>query len=124
MYLSGNLPVYPATMNSHPVGWAVETYSNNGFSGRFDLIVAFDSTGVITGYRVMQHAETPGLGAKMGQWFCQLGTSHNVVGTAHPVAVKADGGDIDAITGATITSRAFAEAVNAARNAVAQNFKQ
>lgn len=118
VYQANGLSVYPATEDSQPVGWAVESFSDNGFGGRIDVIAAFDTQGRLTGYKVMSHAETPGLGAKMGDWFCMQGTAHNVIGTTAPVAVKADGGDIDAITGATITSRAFAEALNRGRETV------
>lgn len=111
------LTLYPATLAGEPAGMAVETFSDNGFSGRFDIIVGFDNTGAVTGYRVLSHAETPGLGAKMDTWFCAEGTSHDIDGTSGMLAVRPDGGDIDAITGATITSRAFLEAVNKAREA-------
>ncbi len=116
------LTLYPATFNGSPAGMAVETYSDNGFSGRFNIIVGFDAEGAVTGYRVLSHSETPGLGAKMDTWFCSEGTSHDIKGTGDMLAVRADGGDIDAITGATITSRAFLEAVNKAREAF-NNYK-
>ena len=109
------LDVYTAENGGEMVGKAVETYSDAGFGGRISLLVGFAADGTLTGYSVLSHAETPGLGAKMGEWFSAEGTSHNVIGTGAPIAVKADGGEIDAITGATITSRAFAEAVNRAR---------
>ena len=55
----------------------------------------------------------------MDRWFRSTDNdnAHNITGTSSPLAVKQDGGDIDAITGATITSRAFTEAVNRARKA-------
>lgn len=109
--------LYPATLEGVAVGAAVETYSDDGFSGRFSLIVGFDSSGVLKGYRVLEHAETPGLGAKMSDWFSMAGSRHCVLGTAGVLSLSADGGDIDAITGATITSRAFIGAVNKARQA-------
>ncbi len=115
---AGNgLVIYPALLGDQPVGAAVETFSDNGFSGRFTVLVGFDSQGAVSGYRVLEHSETPGLGAKMGEWFMAEGTGHDVVGSAGPLSVKADGGEIDAITGATITSRAFLEALNKARDA-------
>lgn len=112
------ITVFTAEKDGRPAGMAVETYSDAGFGGRIRILAGFDCNGVLTGYRVLEHAETPGLGAKMDTWFMAEGTGHNVIGTEGPVKVKADGGDIDAITGATITSRAFAEAINRARNAV------
>lgn len=118
---SDGLPLYQATRGSEPVGIAIETYSDNGFSGRIAIITGFDNDGKLTGYRVLEHQETPGLGARMGEWF---GTApHSVIGTSKPLTVKNDGGDIDAITGATITSRAFLEAINNARQAF-QSYKK
>ena len=76
-------------------------------------MAGFDADGRLTGYRVLSHAETPGLGAKMDTWF----QTDKVIGTDTDIAVRADGGDIDAITGATITSRAFTDAINRARHA-------
>lgn len=117
----GDVTLYTATKDGATTGYAVDTYSDNGFSGRISILAGFDTAGHLTGYSVLSHAETPGLGAKMGEWFRAEGTGHNVVGTDAPIAVKADGGHIDAITGATITSRAFAEAINKARKAVEEN---
>lgn len=115
--------LFPAYEGGKFVGAAVQTFSDNGFSGRIVLMAGFDADGVLTGYRVLEHSETPGLGAKMAEWFCAEGSSHDVVGTSAAIAVKADGGDIDAITGATITSRAFADAINKARTAF-ENYKK
>jgi len=69
-------------------------------------------------YAVLQHAETPGLGAKMTEWFKDVSRPRqSVVGrdlSQGPLSVSKDGGDVDAITASTITSRAFMEAVNRA----------
>ncbi|MDE6854295.1 MAG: RnfABCDGE type electron transport complex subunit G [Muribaculaceae bacterium] len=113
--------VYYAILGGIPAGTAVETYSDNGFSGRITLLAGFDTAGVLTGYRVLEHAETPGLGAKMTEWFSDPSQpSRYVTGRTGTLAVKADGGDIDAITGATITSRAFLEALNRARKTITE----
>ena len=109
----GELTVYPAFDGPDLAGLAVETYSDTGFGGRIVLMAGFDADGRLTGYRVLSHAETPGLGAKMDTWF----QTDKVIGTDKEIAVRADGGDIDAITGATITSRAFTDAINRARHA-------
>ena len=60
-------PAYDAQGNE--VGTAVKTYTNKGFSGHFTVMVGFKPDGTISGYEVLQHQETPGLGSKMGQWF-------------------------------------------------------
>lgn len=115
------LTLFPAKMSGSEVGMAVETYSDNGFSGRFIILAGFDVEGRLTGYRVLSHAETPGLGARMSEWFSDAGSTHNIIGHTKPYGIRADGGDIDAITGATITSRAFMEALNKAAEACANS---
>jgi len=76
--LSEGLPLYRASFGGEPVGIAIETYSDNGFSGHISIIAGFDNNGKITGYRVLGHQETPGLGAKMGEWFAT--EPHSVIG--------------------------------------------
>lgn len=110
------LKLYSATMSGEAAGFAVESYSDDGFGGRFEIVVGFDAKDAVYGYRILSHAETPGLGAKMDTWFATM--PHDIKGTSIPLAVKADGGEIDAITGATISSRAFLGAVNRARKAL------
>lgn len=107
--------VYPATTGDRLVGAAVRVSTMDGFSGLITLMVGFDAEGRLTGYTVLEQAETPGLGAKADEWFRT--EPHSVLGTTAPVAVTKDGGDIDGITAATITSRAFTGALNHARQA-------
>ena len=83
-------------------------------------MVGFDMDDKVVNYEILQHAETPGLGSKMGDWFKDIESSKSIIGrdmTLGALAVKNDGGDIDAITASTITSRAFLNAVNSAYNA-------
>lgn len=112
----GELEFYPAKKNGEPVGTAVKTYTNNGFGGKVWLMVGFNPDGTISNYSVLEHKETPGLGSKMDAWFTKNGKG-NIIGK-HPgtngLKVKKDGGDVDAITAATISSRAFLDAVNRA----------
>lgn len=117
------LKVFPAKMGGQLVGAAVESYSSQGFSGDIKLIYGFDADGNITGYAVMQHAETPGLGAKMDEWFRSPEGHRRVIGlnpATSNLTVSKDGGDVDAITAATITSRAFLDALTRAASAFAQ----
>lgn len=116
--------ITPAYKNGELIGMAVQTYTTNGFSGRFDLIVGFDASGAVTGYQVLSHSETPGLGAKMTEWFKSPVADRSVIGKTGEIRVKADGGDVDAITAATITSRAFADALNRARRAADSFYNQ
>ena len=99
------------------LGAAVETIAN-GFGGELKLLVGFDPEGKILGYTLLEHAETPGLGAKADKWF-QKGEKGDIIGMspADPLTVSKDGGQVDAITASTITSRAFLLAVNNAYNA-------
>lgn len=115
-----SLRIYPATMGGKPVGAAVESSTKKGFSGEIKVIVGFDMDGQLLNYSVLQHAETPGLGAKMQEWFSADKNKQNILGRSIPsggLKVTKDGGDVDAITAATITSRAFLDAVNRAYSA-------
>jgi electron transport complex protein RnfG len=110
--------VYPATLEGALVGYAVETFSNKGFGGRITLMVGFQPDGTVYNTSVVSHAETPGLGDKMDASKSNFSEQFKGI---HPstfrLAVKKDGGDIDAITASTITSRAFADAVSRAYEA-------
>ena len=99
------------------LGAAVQS-STMGFGGDLKVLVGFDPDGKILGYTLLEHAETPGLGAKADQWF-QKGQKGDIIGKspAEPLTVSKDGGQVDAITASTITSRAFLKAVNQAYNA-------
>lgn len=113
----GEIIIYPATSNGESVGAAVKSYSRNGFNGNIEIIVGFDSDGTIRGYSVLSHSETPGLGAKMEQWFRTDKNRQSIIGrnpATDNLTVSKDGGDVDAITASTITSRAFLEAVQRA----------
>ncbi len=95
------------------VGMAIESKSGKGFGGNLVAMVGLDAEGNISGYQILETAETPGLGAKAGEWF-QKGNKGDVIGKnpAEGLKVKKDGGDVDAISGSTITSRAFCEIIN------------
>lgn len=102
--------VYPAYEGDTFVGAAVEGYTMNGFSGEVKVMYGFNAEGVVSGYQVLSHAETPGLGAKMNEWFRMEEGNRSVIGKDPAVVnmtVAKDGGAIDAITAATISSRAF-----------------
>jgi electron transport complex protein RnfG len=97
-------------------GSAVQTYTDNGFSGRFTLMVGFMPDGSISNIEVLEHKETPGLGTKMAlpafkDQFKGVKLSDL---QGEKIQVKKDGGQVDAITAATISSRAFCDAVTRA----------
>lgn len=122
-----SLEIFPALNSDEEIiANAVKTYSGNGFGGNIEIMVGFDKDGTITGYQVLKHAETPGLGSKMGIWFCDASKDgQNVIGK-NPnnvkFVVKKDGGDIDAITAATISSRAFLDAINRAYAVLSESY--
>ena len=96
------------------VGYVVEV-APSGFGGVIDMMVGVSSDGTVTGVSIISMSETSGLGtnASKEDWRAQF------VGQSGSVAVTKDGGQINAITGATITSRAVSTGVNAALDAVA-----
>ncbi len=120
-----SIEIFPALdANNTEVGKAVKTYTNKGFSGYIEIMVGFDKQGSISGFKVLKHAETPGLGSKMDEWFSNAEKeSQYIIGLTpgnSALKVKKDGGNIDAITAATISSRAFLDAINRA-NATANS---
>lgn len=121
----GTLEFFPAKKEGQPVGTAVKTYTKEGFGGEVWLMVGFNTDGSIANYSVLEHKETPGLGSKMDLWFTGNGKG-NVIGK-HPgntgLKVKKDGGDVDAITAATISSRAFLDAVNRAARTLEESWE-
>ena len=103
-------------------GKAVKAVTN-GFGGPLEVLVGFDESGTILGYTILSTVETPGLGVKADTWF-QKGGKGDIIGLnpgKKELKVSKDGGDIDAITASTITSRAFLNAVNAAYHAFKGN---
>ena len=103
--------------NGNDLGAAVES-TTMGFGGDLKVLVGFDPEGKILGYTLLEHAETPGLGAKADKWF-QKGEKGDIIGKdpKEPLKVTKDqGGQVDAITASTITSRAFLLANNNAYN--------
>jgi electron transport complex protein RnfG len=97
-------------------GVAIETYTDKGYSGRFKLMVGFLPDGTISNIEVIEHKETPGLGNKIAlPAFKDQFKGLNLAQLPDKkLKVKKDGGTVDAITAATISSRAFCDAVNRA----------
>ena len=110
--------IYPAHMDKVPVGYAIEAATTTGFSGLIVLMVGFLPDGTIHNTAVISHAETPGLGDKMEQKKGNFSLQFNGKNPAlFKLSVKKDGGDVDAITAATISSRAFCDAIENAYQA-------
>ena len=112
------IPVHLAIgQNGELCGAGIETYTKKAFAGRFDLMVGFDAEGSIVNTEVIKASETPGLGDKInkdkeGNGWAQQFNHQNPAD--FKLVVKKDGGDVDAITAATISSRAYCDAVQRA----------
>lgn len=107
------LPCTSVFKGDQLVGVAIVATSHKGFGGDLGVMFGFTPDGEINGYKVLNTSETPGLGAKAGDWFQKTGKG-NVVGknpAETNLKVKKDGGEVDAISGSTITSRAFCDAI-------------
>lgn len=114
---SGQLNIYTVTSEGKVIGTAIRTFSSNAFGGEMIVMVGFDEDGNIIDSNVLQHKETPGLGDKtdknVSNWNSQfIGKNPST----NNISVKKDGGEIDAITAATISSRAYIDAIQRAHN--------
>ena len=107
--------VYPAKKDGEIVGYAIEAATSKGFGGAIVLMVGFEPDGTIYNTAVISHTETPGLGDKIDVKKSDFSVQFNGKNpeTFH-LSVKKDGGDVDAITASTISSRAFCDAVETA----------
>ena len=100
-------------------GVAVESTDPNAFGGNLKVLVGFADDGEILGYTILESAETPGLGAKAAEWFVDEAPG-DIVGLnawKNNLMVTQDGGEVNAITASTITSRAFLRAITQAWSA-------
>ncbi len=115
---------YPAKKDGQLVGTAVEVTTNKGFAGNITLMVGFLPDGVIFDTAVVEHKETPGLGDKIDKKKSGFAEQFkNKDPQNFRLSVKKDGGDVDAITAATISSRGFCDAVKKAYDSYRKEFK-
>ena len=109
--------VYVAKTDSDIVGYAIESTTSKGFGGPITIMVGFTPDGEVYNTSVISHTETPGLGAKITEndsHFIQQWKGKKLQDGSFKTAVKKDGGDVDAITASTITSRAYCDAMEIA----------
>jgi len=119
------LEFFPAKNDGQLVGTAVSTFTNKGFGGNIRLMVGFLPDGTIYNISVLEHKETPGLGDKMQKSKSDWSVQFNGKNPAnYKLKVTKDGGDVDAITASTISSRAFCDAVERAYNAYMEGGKK
>ncbi len=109
---------YTVTVEDEVIGTAVNTFSNNGFGGLIRVMVGFDAEGKIIDSNVLEHKETPGLGdktdKKVANWNEQFKGMDISAMKNQELKVTKDGGEVDAITAATISSRAYCDAIQRA----------
>lgn len=111
--------IYRATKQGQAVAAAIETTAPDGYSGKIQLVVGIassqDDLATVTGVRVLEHKETPGLGDKIdlrvSDWVLDFNNQNYSESIAPNWTVKKDGGQFDQFTGATITPRAVVKAV-------------
>ena len=107
--------VYTALSGQDTVGYAIETFSNSGFGGEIRLMVGFLTDGTIHRVETLSHNETPGLGDKIDRSKSDFSVQFEGKNPrTFRLAVRKDGGDVDAITASTISSRAYADALTRA----------
>ena len=108
-----SIEVYTGKMDSIPIGTAVVGSTEKGYSGLIKIMVGFEPNGNIKNIVVLEQKETPGLGTKMkDDKFVRQFRGKNP--SSFDMRPTKDGGKVDALTGATITTRAFGEAAQLA----------
>ena len=107
--------VYRARKGEQLVATAIETIAPDGYSGKIKLVVGVTGSGTVSGVRVLEHKETPGLGDKIdlrvSDWILSFDNQSYNQDRETRWAVRKDGGQFDQFTGATITPRAVVKAV-------------
>lgn len=111
-----SVEIYPAFKDSVFAGAAVTGVSERGYSGLVKLMVGLAPDGKIINIAVLEQKETPGLGTKMkGEKFLRQFREKDP--SSFNLKVRKDGGEVDALAGATISTRAFSEAAEQAYDA-------
>ncbi len=107
--------IYRVFDDGEPVAALIAMTARDGFSGPIRILVGIDVNGAVTGVRILQHRETPGLGDKIestrSNWIHQFEGRTSVDPVITAWAIKRDGGDFDQLTGASITPRAVISAL-------------
>ncbi|MDR1895654.1 MAG: RnfABCDGE type electron transport complex subunit G [Prevotellaceae bacterium] len=104
--------VYTATKDEKIVGSAVQTFTNTGYGGKIVMMVGFLTNGEINKIDVISHSETPGLGDKIEPKKTDFNVQFNGKNPKdYKLAIRKEGGDVDAMSGSTVSSKAFCDAV-------------
>ena len=112
---SGPIDVYFATLANEPTAVLFTPPAADGYNGAIDLLVGIDFDNRITGVRVLEHKETPGLGdgieLNKSPWVLQFDGKTFSDPPRDEWLIRADGGEFEQLTGATVTPRAVVKAV-------------
>ena len=112
------IKVYTATAGDQVVGYAVESMTKSGFGGAIRMMVGFLPDGKVYNVNVLEQAETPGLGTKMcDEGNALISSIKDKDADELEFKVKKEGGELDALTAATISSKAYYDAVARAHQA-------
>ncbi|MGD9638317.1 MAG: RnfABCDGE type electron transport complex subunit G [Alphaproteobacteria bacterium] len=108
--VAGNIEVYPAKKNGDVTSYAIKSVSSKGYNGNIEIMLGLLPDGVVSNLVIVSQSETPGLGTRVTEppFVNQFNGKNLAKGI---LKVKKDGGDVDAITGATISSRAVTDAI-------------
>ena len=115
--LPGNDPalIYRVFAEGEPVAALFAVTARDGFSGPIRILVGIGVDGTVTGVRILQHRETPGLGDKIesarSDWVFQFDGRSMGDPVATGWAIEVDGGEFDQLTGASVTPRATIKAI-------------
>jgi len=107
--------IYRVFAESKPVAALFAVTARDGFSGPIRILVGINVDGTVTGVRILQHRETPGLGDKIeaarSDWVFQFDGRSMGDPAAAGWAIEVDGGEFDQLTGASVTPRAIIKAI-------------
>lgn len=115
--LPGNDPavIYRVFAEGEPAAALFAVTARDGFSGAIRVLVGVEMDGTVTGVRILQHRETPGLGDKIestrSDWVFQFDGRSLGDPVVAGWAIRGDGGEFDQLTGASITPRAVLKAI-------------
>ena len=112
--------IYEAQVNGETVGYAV-TVSASGSQGTIEMMVGVDAEGTVTGVSIVSHSETSGIGTKIMNndlLDSGVGVLDQFIGKSAADGTLSVGTNVDAITGATVSTRGVTTGVNAALAAV------
>lgn len=120
--------VYQAFKQERLIGFVIESTAPNGYSGNINILTGTLLDGTVTGVRILEHKETPGLGDKIdiriSDWVLSFNGQQVSEQNKALWEVKKDGGQFDQFTGATITPRAVVNQVELTVNTALESSEQ